>query len=305
MEMKDVMAIDIMNHPGEATHDLEEAGSQMEFKEYQIMAKTTFKTVFGGVIPSKEMWEQASALSGHQNVEAMIADMDELGYDKLVIVATKFWSYRYHLDYLANFKIETVGKIVDQAKGRVIGGAGYDPTHIMESLADVERGVKEFGFKYVWTHPLSWGLSPRDKKWYPLYAKCQELGIAVGMQVGQSAEVLPSWHGQPMEVDEIAIDFPDLRINMSHTGWPWTAEFCSMIWRHPNVYGDTSAYFPKGLDPVLIRFIDGARGRDKVMFGTNGLGLRRCKEEMLQLGMKDRSLQMILRDNAIKYLELE
>ena len=61
---------------------------------------------------------------------------------------------------------------------------------------------------------------------------------------------------EPMLVDDVAIDFPDLKINMSHTGWPWTGEFCSMIWRHPNVYGDISAYFPATLDKDLVAFMD-------------------------------------------------
>ena len=306
--MEDIKAIDVMNHPGEAVQDAETMANQFDLKEYQIMARTTFKTVFRGYIPKPEEIKSLMAsapLVGHASVEDMIKDMDELGYDKIVIVATKFWSYRYHLDYLANFSIDLVGEIVQKAKGRVIGGACYDPLHIEDSLKDVERGVKEYGFKYVWFHPLSWGLSPRDKKFYPLYAKCCELGIAVGMQVGQSAEVLPSWHGQPMEVDEVAIDFPDLRINLSHTGWPWTAEFCSMIWRHPNVYGDISAYYPHGLDPELIRFMDSSRGRDKVMFGTNGLGLKRCKEELMALPLKDESKRMILRDNALRFFEMD
>ena len=143
----------------------------------------------------------------------------------------------------------------------------------------------------------------RDR--YPLYAKCSELGIPVGMQVGHSAEPLPSWVGHPMEVDKVAIDFPDLKINMSHTGYPWVDEWCSMIFRHPNVYGDISAYNPRNLTAETVKFMNSSRGREKVMFGSNSYGLKLTKEQFLDLQIKDETKQRVLRDNAIEFLGLD
>ncbi len=132
-----------------------------------------------------------------------------------------------------------------------------------------------------------------------------ELDIAVGFQVGHSAEVLPSDCGRPMLADDVAIDFPDLRINLSHTGWPWVDEWCSMLWRHPNVYGDISAYYAKSLDERLVRFMDSGRGRHKVLFGTNGLGLERCKREFLELDISEETKRAVLHDNVVRFLGLE
>jgi predicted TIM-barrel fold metal-dependent hydrolase len=300
---EDILAIDIMNHPNEARRDLTEDAGQYE--EFQILARTTFKTVFKGRAPSKEEVSAGMALAGHGSVSELITDMDELGYDKIVICATKMWSYRYHFKLILDYSIDDVGDIVREAKGRVIGAASYNPFRIEESLQEVEKGVKEYGFKYVWFHPLSFGLRPDDRRFYPLYAKCNELDIAVGMQVGHSAEVLPSEVGHPMYVDNVALDFPNLRINLSHTGWPWVDEWCSMLWRQPNVYGDISAYFPSRLEQSQIRFMDSSRGRDKVLFGTNGLGLKRCKEEFMALPIRDETKRMVLRENNIKFLKLE
>jgi predicted TIM-barrel fold metal-dependent hydrolase len=126
----------------------------------------------------------------------------------------------------------------------------------------------------------------------------------VGFQVGHSAEVLPSDIGRPYNVDQIAIEFPNLKINMSHTGWPWTAEFCSMIWRHPNVYGDISAYFPSSLDPELIKFMDSSRGRNKILYGTNGFDLPRYKREFEELAISDKTRDRVLRLNALEFLGL-
>jgi hypothetical protein len=108
-----------------------------------------------------------------------------------------------------------------------------------------------------------------------------------------------------MIVDRVAIDFPDLKINLSHTGWPWVDEWCSMLWRHPNVYGDISAYYPASLDERLVRFMDSSRGRDKVLFGTNGIGLKRCETEFRALEIDDRTKQKVLRDNVLEFLGID
>jgi predicted TIM-barrel fold metal-dependent hydrolase len=244
-------------------------------------------------------------LTGHASPADCVETMDELGYTNIAVCATKMWSYHYHHDFIMNYPMEPIGEAVKETGGRIVGAASYSPFHIKESVADVERGVKEMGFKYVWFHPLSFGLAPNDRRFYPLYQKCVELDIAVGFQVGHSAEVLPSDCGRPMLADDVAIDFPDLRINLSHTGWPWVDEWCSMLWRHPNVYGDISAYYPKALDERLIKFMDSGRGRHKVLFGTNGLGLERCKREFLELDIREDTKRAVLYDNVARFLKLE
>ena len=308
--MNKIGVIDIMNHPSEANRNL--GADSFQYEEFKIMWRTTFKTVHKarqeGTSPAgggdKKSGAASFALMGHDTVAEMIADMDRLGYDIVVITATKMWSYYYHHKLIIDHTVDSVGQIVQEAGGRVIGAASYSPFRIEESLKDIERGVKEYGFKYVWFHPISFGLAPNDRRCYPLYAKCNELGIAVGLQVGQSAEVLPSDVGRPMLVDDVAIEFPNLRINLSHTGWPWIDEWCSMLWRHPNVYGDISAYFPRSLDERQVRFMDSSRGRDKVLFGTNGLGLEACLSQFLALPIRDETKQRVLRDNAAEFLQL-
>lgn len=301
--MSDIMAVDIMNHPTEAKREM--WADNFNYKEFQIMTRTTFKTVFRGEVPDVETLKKSKALQGHDSVAELVGEMDRLGYDRIVITATKMWSPYWHHDYILNYPVELVGEQVEEANGRIIGAVSYNPFRIDESLREIDHAVRERGFRYVWFHPLSYGLPPNDRRFYPLYAKCNELGIPVGLQVGHSAEVLPSDGGRPMLVDEVAIDFPDLRINLSHTGWPWIDEWCSMIWRHPNVYGDISAYFPSSLDERLIRFMDSSRGRDKILFGTNGLGLERCKSEFLELPIRDETKNKVLRDNVLEFLGID
>jgi uncharacterized protein len=299
-----IAAIDVMNHPIEAERAL--GGDIFQFEEFKIMLRTTFKAAARPKDGAAASGSSAAKglLQGHASVTELVADMDRLGYAHVVICATKMWSYRYHHRLILDYAVDDVGRLVREGGGRIIGAASYNPLRIEDSLREVEHGVRTHGFKYVWFHPLSFGLAPNDRRFYPLYAKCNELDIAVGMQVGHSAEVLPSDVGRPMLVDDVAIDFPNLRINLSHTGWPWIDEWCSMLWRHPNVYGDISAYFPKSLDERQIRFMDSSRGRDKVLFGTNGLGLAACVEQFRALPIKEETKQRVLHDNAIEFLRL-
>ena len=295
----------MMNYPDAAGFGKEFI---FDFKEYQVMCSGTFKTIFKGHIPSREEYKKIrdqGFMKINASPEELVAEMDAAGFDYVVLSDMKMWSPRYHhqLIYGADMTVDILGEIVARGKGRIIGGAGYNPFKICESLRDIERGVKEYGFKYAYMHPITFGIAANDKKCYPLYAKCMDLGISVGMQVGHSAEPLPSEVGRPMYVDEVAIDFPDLKINLSHTGYPWIDEWCSMLWRHNNVYGDISAYNPAHLEPATVNFIKG-RGQDKVMFGTNGFGLAGMKEAFLSLEIKDSIRKKVLRDNALAFLGL-
>jgi predicted TIM-barrel fold metal-dependent hydrolase len=309
-----VTAIDIMNYPSQCVPGIFDYN---QWGEFQQMAHTTFKTMFPtGRFPTaagfpegpeEEKVFQAtygSQFNPYESVEKMVQEMDRLGYDKICISAAKMWSYRKHFSLIFDFTIEQVHEIVQKSNGRVIGAAGYNPFQIEESLQEIEKAVKEYGFKFVYFHPITFGLPVNDKRCYPLYAKCNELKIPVSMQVGHSAEPLPSWVGHPINIDEVVLDFPNLKINLSHTGWPWIDEWCSMIWKHPNVYGDISAYMPKSLNADLIRFMNGGRGREKIMFGTNGLGLKTCLEQFLALDISEKTKTRVLRENAVEFLEI-
>ena len=77
-----------------------------------------------------------------------------------------------------------------------------------------------------------------------------------------------------------------------------------MIFRHPNVYGDISAYNPAHLNPATVQFMNGGRGREKVMFGSNAYCLKLTKSQLLSLYIKDETKRRVLRDNAIEFFDL-
>jgi len=181
--MEDIQAIDIMNYPDSAGFDKE---FMFDWKEYHVMCSGTFKTIFKGHVPTREEFkkiQQSGFLKKNASVEELIAEMDAAGYEYVVLNDMKMWSPRYHhqLIYGYEMNVDILGEIIQKGKGRLIGGAGYNPFKIIESLQDLEKGVKEYGFKYAYIHPITFGIAPNDKKLYPLYAKCQELGIPVGV----------------------------------------------------------------------------------------------------------------------------
>ena len=299
--------IDIMNYAPLVAPGL--SGTEYQFDEFQTMVRTTLRPLLRNGIVTTQWGREVDVAHPPTepdptlNIDGALAELDRTGCDAAVLACVKMWSYRSHHRLIMDMPEEVVAEAVQKGGGRFIGGAGYNPFRIDDSLRRIETFVRDHGFRYVYFHPITFGLAPNDRRCYPLYAKCGELGIPVGLQVGHSAEPLPSNVGHPMLADDVAIDFPDLKINLSHTGWPWTGEFISMLWRHPNVYGDISAYFPKSLDPELVRAMD-RQIRHKVMIGSNGLDLRRCVEELNELPLRDASKERILRQNAIEFLGL-
>ena len=299
--------IDIMNYAPYVAPGL--SGPEYQYEEFQTMVRTTLRPLLRDGKVTTQWGREVDVANPPAepdptlHIDEAIAQLDREGCEAIVLACLKMWSHHHHHQLIMDMPEEVVAEAIKIGGDRFIGTAGYNPFRIDESLRRIETFVRDHGFKYVYFHPMTFGVAPNDRRCYPLYAKCVELGIPVGMQVGHSAETLPSIVGHPMLVDDVAIEFPDLKINLSHTGWPWTGEYISMLWRHPNVYGDISAYFPKTLDPELIRAMD-RQLRGKVMLGSNGFDLTRCVRELEELPLKDATIERIKRDNAIEFLGL-
>ena len=299
MELKDISSIDCSVH---LFYCVPESSKEL-FRcfEYQELVKGTFAGVAKKLgLKAGEEWKVLA--TGKTSPEEMFVEMDEIGVERCMLLQLKQWSYRDNM--LVGFSFPQIADVANKSNGRVIACPTYNPLRIKESLEEIEIANKEYGLKYIWFHPNSFGLRPDDRKCYPLYAKCLELGIPVGYQCGHSAEALPSEPGHPMYADQVALDFPDLILILTHTGWPWVEEFCSMIWRHKNVYGMLNAYFPRDFGPSLVQFVDSPRGRDKIMCGSHGFGMTRFKKEFLDLPISDDTKKKVLRDNAIKVFKL-
>ena len=299
--MEDIKAIDIQNRIFSV--DIDKHIKFWYGPEMQKVADAVWKgAILKKGLSHEDSWKVMADL-WPGSVPALVEEMDELGIELVFI--DQFMTYSWHdkkRDVIVT--IDELDKIVAESGGRIVPGGGYNPLNIGESLAELEEGVRNHGFKYMWYHPATYGVGVDDRRSYPLYAKCQELGIPVTVQVGHAGEPVPCEGARPYYMDIVALDFPELTLVLTHTGYPWIHEWISMCWKHPNVYGCINAYYPKDLDPSIVQFMDKA-GREKVMWGTNSWGLRRFKEEFLELPIRDECKGKILRDNAIKVFKLD
>jgi uncharacterized protein len=237
------------------------------------------------------------------SIEEMIKQMDAANVDKVFITQTKMWSYRNRWMYM-DTQLEEVTQYTTKHPDRFVGLAGYNPFRIPESLREIEIGVKQYGFKGVYVHIYGFDIPLSDRKMYPLFAKCCELDIPVSMQVGHVLEGMPSEHGRPMYLDQIASDFPDLKMVGAHTGWPWADELISACYKWENIYFGIDAWYPKYLSPAVVQFIGSRLGFERCLWGTNGLPWKPSLDQVEQLPLKPEARQNLLAENARRLFKL-
>ncbi len=156
-----------------------------------------------------------------------------------------------------------------QAPGRLHPIASVDIRKPMDAIRELRERVAQ-GFKGLRVLPWLWEVPPTDRRFYPLFAACVELGIPFCTQVGHTGPLRPSEPGRPIPyIDQVALDFPELTIVCGHIGYPWTQEMIAVARKHENVVIDTSAYTTKRIPPELISYLKSRGGRRKVLFGTN------------------------------------
>jgi predicted TIM-barrel fold metal-dependent hydrolase len=178
--------------------------------------------------------------------------------------------------------------------------ASADLRKPMEAVRELRRAVRQLGCVALRLVPWLWELPPNDRRYYPLYAECCELDIPFCTQVGHTGPMLPSEPGRPIPyLDQVAHDFPELRIVAGHIGVPWLQEILSLARKYPNLYIDTSAYAANRYPPELVAYMQGS-GRRKVMFGTNYpmLTPARCLAELRSLALDEEASRLFLADNA-------
>lgn len=205
----------------------------------------------GDALPSEEL-----------PIEATIAAMDAGGVDFGLISA-------WHAPDGPLITNDEVAASVTAHPGRLAGLAAVDLRDPVRAVRELRRCVAELGFKGLRVVPWLWEMPPNDRRYYPLYAECVELGVPFCTQVGHTGPLRSSETGRPIPyLDDVALDFPELVIVAGHIGYPWTEEMVALARKYPNVHIDTSAYTVRRYPPELVRYLQ-TDGRTKVMFGTN------------------------------------
>ncbi len=239
--------------------------------------------------------------------EQLIADMDANNVEKVFLGQLLMFSYLQKKPMLS-CTLDQLAQVVQKYPERFIGMATYNPNNVMASLRDLEKAVKQYGFRACYVHIFGFDIPLNDRKMYPLFAKCIELGIPVSMQTGYVLEGMPSEHARPIYLDRIALDFPELTIIGTHTGYPWSEELVAMAYKFENVYLGVSAHFPKYMDPTIFRYAN-TRGQNKVIFGTDLIPFKPMLQQIEEMQVDGKPLRedarrKLLRDNALRVYKL-
>jgi predicted TIM-barrel fold metal-dependent hydrolase len=240
-------------------------------------------------------------------LDEYVEKMDRAGIDRSLLIAVRCGDLR--LPYSFAIPYERISEYCARFPDRFCGLAGIDPTRTMDGLRELERGVLEHGFVGAHLYPHWFELPPDDRKYYPFYAKCCELGIPIMMQIGhcldyQRDRILPSV-GRPITLDRVAIDFPELVIIGIHLGWPWTEEMIAVAYKHANVYMCGDAYGPRHWPKEYVRFAN-SWGQDKCLFGTDWpvVDPERAMREVEDLDLRPEPKRKFLRENALAIFRL-
>lgn len=242
------------------------------------------------------------------SLEEIIEKMEEAGIDKAFLIAARAGRVGlpgcYHMPY------SVVADACAKYPERFYGLAGIDPFEGMDGVRAFEDAIKNMGFVGAHLYPHWYELAPDHAKYYPFYAKCCELNVPIQMQVGQSMIYSQEYRtksvGQPIALDAVACDFPELKLIGIHVGIPWHDEMISMAWKHENIFIGCDAHRPKYWPKSFIHYLN-SYGQDKIIFGTDFpvLEFKKTIDDIDALGLKSEVRKKLLRDNVIRVYGLD
>lgn len=224
-----------------------------------------------------------------QSIEAekLVADMDEAGIEKVILsIGTEQPDPRvlqFHKKY----------------PGRFAYAAWVQPSGKMEEIWALEALTREYPIAMARAVPFSVDRPPTDPIYYPLYVKCIELDLPVSINTGLPGPPMPGECQNPIHLDRVCFQFPELKVCMAHGADPWWGIASRLLIKYHNLYLMTSAYSPKYLPPDFVHFMN-TRGKDKVMFASDHpvLSFQRCLAEAQAIDFREGVLEKYLYENA-------
>ena len=211
------------------------------------------------------------------------------------------------------FSNDVVAEFAAQNSDIMIAYASLDPTRGPDAVREAKRLVASGVVRGLKLHPPIQQFFPNDRIAYPLYEVFAEArlpvlfhtghsGIGTGMPGGGGVRLK---YGNPMYVDDVAVDFPDLPIILAHPSFPWQDEAISICLHKPTVYMDLSGWSPKYFPANLIQYANTLL-KKKVLFGSDYplLTPDRWMDDFAKLDIKPEVRPLILKENAAKLLGL-
>jgi predicted TIM-barrel fold metal-dependent hydrolase len=194
-----------------------------------------------------------------------------------------------------------------------IAFCSINPHRGKEGVDEAKRLVASGAVRGLKLHPPVQEFVPSDRLAYPLYEVFAEArlpvlfhtghsGIGTGMRGGGGIRLK---YGNPMPIDDVAVDFPDMPIIMAHPSFPWQDEAISICMHKPQVYIDLSGWSPKYFSPTLVQYANTVL-KHKVLFGSDYPWITPDKwmADFQTIGIRDEVRPLIMKENAAKLFEL-
>jgi uncharacterized protein len=208
---------------------------------------------------------------------------------------------------------EEVAEVARRNADVLIPFASIDPHKGKLGIREARRLIDEHGVRGFKFHPNTQAFWPSDRTFYPLYETIAEAGlialfhsgttgIGAGMPGGGGVRLK---YSNPMCVDDVAADFPELKIILAHPSFPWQDEALAVAVHKPNVYIDLSGWSPKYFPETLIRYTNTLL-KSKMLFGSDFplITPERWLADFEKLDIKDEVRPLVLKENAARLLGL-
>jgi hypothetical protein len=206
-------------------------------------------------------FEPAPSVLQH-SMSLLLKEMDAAGVTTGVVVGR-------HSGRFGSISNEEVAQVIKDHPGRFVGAASIDPTNRKVAAKQIADAIKN-DFRAINIEPGSYAqpMLVDDRRLYPIYAQCEDAKVPVIIMAGGSAGPDLSYT-EPVHLDRVAADFPDLKIVVSHGGWPWVHEMLHIAFRRPNIYLSPDQYLANlpGSDDY-VRAADGYLA-DRFLYGSS------------------------------------
>jgi predicted TIM-barrel fold metal-dependent hydrolase len=204
---------------------------------------------------------------------------------------------------------EEVAAFAKENSDFMIAFASVNPMRGQDAVNEARDLIRNHGVKGFKLHPPLQEFFPSDRRAYPFYEVMNEFkmpvifhtghsGIGTGMPGGGGVRLK---YGNPMDVDDVAVDFPDMPIILAHPSFPWQEEAISVCLHKPQVYIDLSGWSPKYFSPILIQYANTLL-KHKMLFGSDYplITPDRWLADFDKIAIRDEVRPLILKENAAR-----
>ena len=196
--------------------------------------------------------------------------------------------------------------VADAHPGRFLVAAVLtEPGKPTRNVLRIREMAEHPRFSMVRIAPLFTQVAIDDRKHYPIYQVCEELGLPVGINVGVPGPRVRSRVQHPELLEDVLIDFPELTVIGAHMGHPYEELLVNYMRKWDRLYLSCTAYAPRYLDPALLRYMASSTGRGRVLWGSDDpwFPMARSMGEARSLELDDEAMALFLGASARRLLD--